>query len=96
MDRLEHRLYRCNEFPSARRRRHGLARADQDGIVENFAQPLQCRAHGRLRHVDTVCCARDTAFLHQDDQVTQQVKVHPERCRISAAFITAFVHKRSL
>jgi hypothetical protein len=79
-----HLIERLRQRPtqrlSARRQFHPRADADQQGIAENVAQPLQGMARGRLRQSDPHGGAADIAF--QQEGVERDKKVEVERSQI--------------
>ncbi|CAM2160286.1 hypothetical protein PT2222_70269 [Paraburkholderia tropica] len=71
----ENLLERRDEFERAQRRRDAALRADEEGIVEGFAQAHEHAAHGGLRERETARGARDVAFVEQGVERAQQVQV---------------------
>ena len=82
LGRLHQRLYRLQylrQLPGQRHRPrcryHAAGLADEQGVVEHFAQSPQGLAHRRLRDEQTLCRARDMSLFQQRFQRHQQIKI---------------------
>ena len=73
------RLLRGRDGPELRPRRadphHVGAFADKKRVLQQFAQPLKCVAHGRLRELELAAGARKIAFAVDGLQHNKQVKI---------------------